>query len=66
MRGTVGSKPPFDGGKHHVADIRSGNARPRHGHVSDDLAIEGIDDESDANLLAVPADDLQAIRAVSQ
>ena len=38
----------------------------RHGHMSDDLAVERIDDEGDADLLAVTADDLQAIRAVSQ
>ena len=36
-RGTIAPKASLDGGQHHVADTRAGDARSRHGHVRDDF-----------------------------
>ena len=45
---------------------RALEAGQRAGDVRDDLPVEGVDDEGNADLLAVPATDLQGVRAVSQ
>ena len=63
LRGAVGSEAALDGGEHHVADVRAGDPGTRNCGVGDDLAVEGVDDEGDADALAIPAADLQRIRA---
>lgn len=61
VRRSVGAEPPLDRNEHHVADHlardAAGTCCPR-----DDLTIAGIHRERDANNLAVPAVDFEAVR----
>ncbi len=57
---------PLDSGEHHVPDVRAGNAGACDDDVGDDLSIEGVDDEGDADTFAVPTADLQSVGAPAQ
>src|SRR5580704_4429471 len=52
----------LDAVNHHVADHLTRDAGGR-GHPADDLAVVAIEGEGDADDLAVPAGELEAIRA---
>ena len=54
----VGPEPTFDRGQHHLANIGAGDAGSGDGDVRDYLAIEGVEDEGDADRLAIPVGDL--------
>jgi hypothetical protein len=62
LRGTQGIRTPFDAVEHHVADHLPADAAARGANAGHDLAIVGVDGEGDADDLAVPAGDLEAIR----
>ncbi|MNE59317.1 hypothetical protein D3C80_1544030 [compost metagenome] len=52
--------------QHHVADVRAGYSGIGERRPSDDLPVEGVDDEGETNDLAIPAGELQTIRAPAQ
>ena len=56
----------LDSLQHHIADVGAGDACIGDSRPSDDLAVEGVDDEGETNDLAVPAGKFQSIRAPSQ
>src|SRR5205823_4831807 len=56
------AKSLLDAVDHHVADHLTGDAG-RRGDPTDDLAVVAIEGEGEAHHLAVPASELQAIRA---
>jgi hypothetical protein len=66
VRGSSCAEPLLDRLQHHVAHVRAGDARVGDGRPGDDLAVEGVDDEGEPNDLAVPAGELQTVRAPAQ
>jgi hypothetical protein len=65
-RGSAGAEAAFNGLEHHVADVRATDACAGHSAPADDLPVMCIDDESAAHDLAIPAVELEAIRAPAQ
>src|SRR5215472_13138826 len=62
MRRADRTKALLDAVDHHVADHLAGDAG-RRGNPADDLAVVAIEGEGNAHDLAIPAGELQAIRA---
>jgi hypothetical protein len=59
--GADGVEPALDAVQHHVPDHLPGDAAAGGGDPGHDLAVMGVDGEGDANHLAVPAGDLEAV-----
>src|SRR5579864_4447328 len=62
MRGADVAEPLLDAADHHIADHLAGDAGGRR-DPADDLAVVAIERESDPHDLAVPAGELEAVRA---
>ena len=65
MRSPVSAEPSLKRLQHHIADVRSTDARVHHRSPGDDLPIVGIDDERAPDDVAVPAGELDPVRAPS-
>ena len=65
MRGAIRAKGCLDLVEHYVADVTATDPSIGDGDVGNDLAVEGVNEKGDADLLSVPAADLQRIRAPS-
>lgn len=63
MWGTRATEAFLDCFQHNIADIRTGDPGIGDSHPRDDLSIKRVDDESEADHLAVAAGELQAIGA---
>ena len=63
MRGAIRAKGCLDLVEHHVADVTAADPSAGDVDVGNGLAVEGVNEKGDADLLAVPAADLQRIRA---
>jgi hypothetical protein len=61
VRGAERLEAPFDAVQHHVADHLAGDAAAGGADPGHDLAVMGVDGEGNADHLAVPAWDLEAI-----
>ncbi|MNN33809.1 hypothetical protein D3C81_1475810 [compost metagenome] len=66
MRGSCCMEAFLDRLQHHIAHVRAGDARIGNCRPGNDLAVEGIDDESETNDLSIPAGELQTVRAPAQ
>lgn len=66
MRGSGRREALLDCLQHHVAHVRAGDARVGDCRPGNDLAVESVDDEGETNDLAIPAGELQTVRAPAQ
>lgn len=66
VRGSGCMEAFLDRLQHHVTHVRAGNACIGNRRPCDDLPVEGVDDEGETDDLAVPASELQPIRAPAQ
>ena len=62
----AGAEAPLYRHQHHVAHVRSADPGAGHRRPANDLPVAGVDDEGQADNLAVPAGELQPIRAPAQ
>ena len=66
MRRPYVAEACFYGFEHHVADVGAADPGARGGAPGDDLAIMSIENERATDDLAVPAGELEAVRAPAQ
>jgi hypothetical protein len=66
MSGAETAEARLDGFEHHVADVGTADPGVRNGAPGDDLAVMGVEGEGAADDLAVPAGELETVRAPSE